>query len=137
MTELVDTFRQGLARGELLLQACNGCGKAIMYPRHRCPFCHSDDLDWRTSAGDGVLHSFTVVRAVAPKGFEDDLPYALGVVKLDEGAQLLARLRPSGDASWAGYACDRRVVFDPAPPDEIERRPAPWFALADEPEETT
>ncbi len=137
MTELVDTFRDGLARGELLVQACNGCGKAIMYPRHRCPFCQSGDLDWRTSSGEGVLHSYTVVRAVPPKGFEDDVPYALGVVKLDEGAQLLVRLRPSGDDSWDAYACDKRVRFEPAPPDEVQRRPAPWFALADEPEEAT
>jgi uncharacterized OB-fold protein len=137
MTELVDTFREGLGRGELLVQSCNACGNAIMYPRHRCPFCQSADLEWRTSAGTGVLHSYTVVRAVPPKGFEDDLPYALGVVKLDEGAQLLARLRPSGDASWDAYACDVRVRFEPAPPDEIQRRPAPWFALADGPEDTT
>jgi uncharacterized OB-fold protein len=136
VTELVDTFRQGLARGELLVQSCVTCGKAIMYPRHRCPFCQSDDLEWRTSAGEGVLHSYTVVRAVPPKGFEDDVPYALGVVKLDEGAQLLVRLRPSGNASWDGYACDARVRFEAASPDEIQRRPAPWFALAAEPEDT-
>jgi uncharacterized OB-fold protein len=132
MTELVDTFRDGLKRGELLLQTCHACGKAIMYPRHRCPFCQSDDLGWRTSRGEGVLHSYTVVRAVPPKGFENDLPYALGVVKLDEGAQLLARLRPSGEESWEAYACDVRVRFDPAPPAEIERRPGAWFSLADE-----
>lgn len=132
MTELVDTFRAGLERGELLVQTCRACGKAIMYPRHRCPFCQSADLDWRASAGEGVLHSYTVVRALPPKGFEDDLPYALGVVKLDEGAQLLARLHPSRDDGWDGYACDKRVRFVPVSAEEIRRRPAPWFALADD-----
>jgi uncharacterized OB-fold protein len=128
---LVDTFREGLKRGELLLQQCRNCGRVIMYPRHRCPFCHSDDLDWEASAGAGTLHSYTVVRAVPPRGFEADLPYALGIVKLDEGAQLLVRLRPSNDGDWANYVCDVRVRFDPAPAEEIERRPAPWFTLAD------
>ena len=129
MSDIVTEFRAGLERGELLLQSCQACGKPIMYPRYRCPFCHSDDLGWTRAGGGGVLHSYTVVRAVPPKGFEEDLPYALGVVKLDEGAQLLARLKPSADGSWNGYACDARVQFDPAPAAEIERRPAPWFSL--------
>jgi uncharacterized OB-fold protein len=131
MNGLVETFRGGLERGELLLQSCNACGEVIMYPRHRCPSCQSDDLGWRSSGGAGVLHSYTVVRAVPPKGFEDDVPYALGVVKLDEGAQLLARLAPGDDGTWDAYACDVRVAFAPAPAEEIRRRPAPWFALAD------
>jgi uncharacterized protein len=130
MNGLVTAFRDGLERGELLLQTCNPCGHVIMYPRHRCPRCHSDDLGWRASGGAGVLHSFTVVRAVPPKGFEDDVPYALGVVKLDDGAQLLARLAPGDDGTWDDYACDVRVRFAPAGPEEIRRRPAPWFALA-------
>jgi uncharacterized OB-fold protein len=130
---LEETFREGLRRGELLVQSCNSCGKAIMYPRHRCPFCQSDHLGWRASAGEGTLHSYTVVRMVPPRGFEDDLPYALGIVKLDEGAQLLARLRPSADGDWGSYACDMRVRFDPAPPEEIDRRPCAWFALKDTP----
>lgn len=129
MTGIVEEFRSGLERGELLLQSCHTCRKPIMYPRHRCPFCHSDDLGWTVADGGGVLHSYTVVRAVPPKGFEDDLPYALGVVKLDEGAQLLARLKPLSDGTWGGYACDARVRFDPAPAEVIRRRPAPWFSL--------
>ena len=88
MTDLVDTFRQGLARGQLLLQACNGCGKAIMYPRHRCPFCQSDDLDWRTSAGEGVLHS----KADHSYGYSDALRD--GVVRP------VVFLAYSGQASW-------------------------------------
>jgi uncharacterized protein len=127
--DLATGFRDGLRRGELLIQECNACFRPVMYPRHRCPFCHSDDLDWLVSAGLGTLHSFTVVRAVPPRGFEDDLPYALGVVKLDEGVQLLARLRPGHDGDWSAYGCDARVEFDPAAPDEIDRRPAPWFRL--------
>ena len=127
--DIADAFRDGLRRGELLLQRCGGCGKAIMYPRHRCPFCQSDDLSWEPSAGEGTLHSFTVVRAVPPRGFEDEVPYALGIVKLDEGAQLLARLAPDAAGDWDAYECDARVRFEPADPDEIERRPAPWFTL--------
>ena len=74
-----DEFRTGLARGDLLVQKCNDCGKLNMYPRHACPHCQSLSLGWHKSTGRGVLHSFTVLRAGAPEGFESDLPYALGV----------------------------------------------------------
>lgn len=128
---IVEEFRAGLARGELLIQRCSACGHRQMYPRHRCTACQSDDLAFERSAGTGVLHSYTVIRAVPPRGFEDDLPYALGVVKLDEGVQLLGRLWPSGeDGDWAGYACDVAVEFAPADPAEIERRPVACFRLA-------
>jgi uncharacterized OB-fold protein len=131
MTSLVDTFRAGLARGELLIQSCNACGTAIMYARYRCIACHSADLGWRRASGRGVLHSFTVIRAIPPAGFEDQLPYALGVVKLEEGVQLLARLTGSGSVGdWSGYVCNKPVEFAPANAEEIARRPVPWFRLA-------
>jgi uncharacterized OB-fold protein len=124
-TTLAEEFRAGLAEGRLLIQACASCGKANMYPRHHCPFCQSTDLGWRQAVGAGVLHSYTVVRAVPPKGFEDELPYALGVVKLDEGVQLLGRLHPDADGGWNTYACDARVTFEPGP----DGAAVAWFSL--------
>jgi uncharacterized OB-fold protein len=122
-----DEFRAGLARGDLLIQKCNDCGKLNMYPRHACPFCQSLSLGWHKSTGRGVLHSFTVLRAGAPEGFEGDLPYALGVIKLDDGVQLLGRLLPDADGDWQTYGCDARVQFRPATPESVARRPCAWF----------
>jgi uncharacterized OB-fold protein len=131
MSDLIQAYRAGLARGELLIQSCNACGTKIMYPRHRCIACQSDDLGFVPASGVGTLHSYTVIRAVPPRGFEADVPYAVGVVKLDEGVQLLARLRPSEESGdWDDYACDERVRFVPAEADEIEQRPVAWFELA-------
>jgi len=91
----------------------------------------SDDLTFTPSGGHGVLHSYTVVRAVPPRGFEPDLPYALAVVKLDEGVQLAARLEPTSDGSWDGYACDAKITFSPGPSKHTGRGPVAWFRLAD------
>ena len=82
---LVAEFRAGLAAGELLVQKCTSCGKLNMYPRYACPHCQSESLGWQKVSGRGVLHSFTVLRMGAPEGFEADLPYAIGVIKLAEG----------------------------------------------------
>lgn len=126
MSRIVDEFRDGLGRGELLIQKCRACGALMMYPRHRCIACGSDDLGWQAASGRGTLKSFTIVRAVPPSGFEGDLPYALGVVALEEGVQLLARLHPAG-GGWDGYGCDRPVAFAPAEATEVARRPVAWF----------
>jgi uncharacterized protein len=131
MTNLIrDQFREGLARGELLIQKCDNCGRLNMYPRHACPFCQSLSLGWQKSAGKGILHSFTVLRAGAPEGFEPDLPYALGVIKLEEGVQLLARLIPERDAEWQNFACDDAVEFRAQSPESVAQRPCAWFARA-------
>jgi uncharacterized OB-fold protein len=98
-----------------------------MWPRYACPHCQSDNLGWVKSAGRGVLHSFCVLRQGAPEGFELDLPYAIGVVKLAEGVQLLARLEAHGEEDWSEYGCDDVVEFVAVDASEIERRPCATF----------
>ena len=127
---LVTGFRSGLAKGELLVQKCESCGKFNMYPRHACPFCQSFTLGWHRASGRGRLKSFTVLRAGAPEGFETDLPYGIGIVQLEEGVQMLCRLTPGANGDWNGYACEDVVEFIPASPEEVERRPCAWFHRA-------
>ena len=110
---IVTEFRAGLERGELLVQSCGNCGKLNMYPRYACPHCQSDDLGWQAASGTATLMSHTVLRAGAPEGFGDDLPYALAVVRLDEGVQLLTRLAPDADGEWSSYHCDAKIAFLP------------------------
>lgn len=130
-SQLVEEYRAGLAAGELLIQRCNACNNVQMYPRYRCKACQSDDLGYVKGSGKGVLHSYTVIRALPPRGFEDEVPYAVGVVKLEEGVQLLGRLWPSeSSGDWDEYACDMAVRFAPADPADIQRRPVAWFAPA-------
>jgi hypothetical protein len=129
MEALTEPFYEALRRGELVVQHCKSCDRDIMYPRHLCPFCYSDELSFVPNAGKGILHSFAVHRVGSPTGFEDELPYAVGVVKLEGDVQLLARLWPDADGDWGGYACDAPVEFRPADPDEAAARPVAWFGL--------
>lgn len=126
---LAEQFAEGLRSGELLIQVCRSCGRPNMYPRYYCPFCQSADLSYKSSSGVGILHSYTIVRAVPPRGFEAELPYALGVVKLEEGVQLIARLEPGVNGEWDEYACDADVRFVPTP--EHGGRQVAWFRLED------
>ena len=124
---IVSDFRAGLAAGELLIQNCGDCGKPNLWPRYACPHCQSENLGWVKSEGKGMLHSFCVLRQGAPEGFEDDLPYAIGVVKLAEGVQLLVRLEAHGEDDWSAYRCDDPVEFVAVEPAEIARRACATF----------
>ncbi|WP_261566281.1 Zn-ribbon domain-containing OB-fold protein [Frankia gtarii] len=129
MEALTEPYYAALRRGELVVQHCKACSRDIMYPRHLCPFCYGDDLSFVPASTRGVLHSFAVHRIGSPTGFENDLPYAVGVVKLADDVQFLARLWPDADGDWGGYACDAEVVFRAADAAEMQRRPVPWFGL--------
>jgi uncharacterized OB-fold protein len=127
---ITQEFRDGLAKGQLLLQKCEDCNKLNMYPRHACPFCQSGNLGWQQAEGSAVLHTFTVLRAGPPQGFEGEIPYALAVVKLAEGVQMLSRLNPDASGGWDSYECDDKLVFAPAATRNAIARPCPWFSKA-------
>lgn len=132
MSTLVEDFRAGLVRGELLIQRCEDCSGLNLYPRYACPFCQSENLGWQAAGGRGILHTHTVQRLGSPEGFADELPFGLGVVKLEEGVQLMVRLVPDEDGEWSSYATDQTVEF--VPPSVAEGgdapRPLPWFKPA-------
>jgi uncharacterized OB-fold protein len=124
---LVTVFRDHLKAGELVVQKCSACSQLNMYPRYACPFCQSEKLEWQRVSGKGTLQSFTVLRLGAPEGFEGDLPYALGVIRLKEGVQLLARLIPDADGDWSQYVCDQSVQLAASPEKQLPYRPCAWF----------
>lgn len=51
---------------------------------------------WEFS-GKGVIYSFTKVLDDAPEGFEDQVPYWVALIKLDEGPMVTAGLTDFGD----------------------------------------
>lgn len=128
--QLTGPFGEALSRGELLVQQCQSCAARIMYPKYRCPVCFGNDLGWLTTSGTGTLLTFTVLRAAPPSAFKVDVPYGIGIVRLDDGPQLMGRLHPGPDGTWDHYRCEAPVVFAPAEAAEIAQRPAAWFTAA-------
>ena len=49
------------------------------------------NLRWQPSKGRGTLYSFTETY-VPTAGFEDKVPYLIGLVELDEGVRIIANL---------------------------------------------
>jgi len=84
-------FWEGTSRGELRIQRCLPCGHAYFYPRTSCPRCGSTDVAWERASGRGRLHTYVISYRAAP-GFEDQVPYAIAVVELEEGPRMMSNL---------------------------------------------
>ena len=61
---------------------CVKCGKINFPPRVVCPACGAREFEKVKLPDEGTLKTFTVIR-VAPSGFEDEVPYAVGIVELN------------------------------------------------------
>lgn len=71
--------------GKLLVRHCKACGKDHFLPRTICPFCFSDDTEWKTAAGTGTIYTFSVMRRA-------NAPYVLAYVTLDEGPTVMTNI---------------------------------------------
>jgi uncharacterized OB-fold protein len=83
-------FWEGLARGELRIQQCSGCGALHHPPVARCPRDGSYALGYRVSGGRGVVYSFAQPCHPRFPGFAEPLLVAL--VELEEGTRLVTNL---------------------------------------------
>ena len=70
---------------------CTGCGKIAFPPRQVCSACRGRAFTRHVLAQEGTIETFTVIRT-APTGFADEAPYAVGLVKLDDGVRLMAQI---------------------------------------------
>ncbi len=81
-------YQQALSEGRFLIQHCDGCGRAVHYPREVCPHCGSDRLRWVPALGTGTVYAVTTVRRKPEAG--GDLNVSL--IDLDEGPRLMSRV---------------------------------------------
>ena len=89
--ELARHWRLKGQRYHLEGSVCANCGAKYFPPRQVCAECKSTDLKPHEFSGSGELYSFTILHQ-APLGYESNLPYAVGMVKLDEGPMVEAQL---------------------------------------------
>ena len=92
----VATFKQFLNEKKLMGSRCLKCQALYLPPRQICPKCHGDRLEWIELSGKGKLAAFTSIY-IGPSdliaaGFDRNNPYCAGIVELDEGVKISARI---------------------------------------------
>jgi uncharacterized OB-fold protein len=89
-------FEKYLSEDKLMGSRCDRCGALYVPPRPICVKCRSDDLAWEEMTGSGKLAAFTCI-SIGPsfmiaEGYNRKNPYCSGVVELDEGPRVDARI---------------------------------------------
>ncbi|MFD5815527.1 Zn-ribbon domain-containing OB-fold protein [Streptomyces sp. NPDC127038] len=80
------------AQGRLLIRHCATCDRVHHYPREFCPYCWSEDVDWRPASGRATLHTWSVVHRNDLPPFGARVPYAAAVVDLAEGPRMMTEV---------------------------------------------
>ena len=82
-------------RYALVGEVCPHCHTKIFPPRDVCPECGGEAKTAYTFSGKGEVYSFTRMDN-APAGFEQQAPYTVALIKLDEGPIVTAQLTDLG-----------------------------------------
>lgn len=82
--------------GRLTGVRCNDCGRLSPEARPMCAACRSFNLAWHPFSGRATLSAFTCISVVPDywgrQGYGRDNPYCTGIVTLEEGPRISARI---------------------------------------------
>jgi len=84
-------FWQATRDKKLLLPYCRRSGRYQFFPRAASIAAGTRDLEWREVSGRGEVFSYTIARRARPP-FQGHEPFAIVVVTLEEGVNLMANL---------------------------------------------
>lgn len=93
--EVARHWRLKQQRYRMVGEVCSHCEEKIFPPRDICPGCGDDKQNEFSFSGNGTIYSYTTVYE-APSGFEEFVPYAVALIKLDEGPLVTAMLTDFG-----------------------------------------
>jgi uncharacterized OB-fold protein len=85
-------YWEAAKQGRLLVKHCNTCGELHHYPRPFCPFCWSEDVEWREVSGRGTVYTYSIVYRNDLEPFSEWGAYVPAVVELEEGPRLMTTI---------------------------------------------
>lgn len=111
-------FIDYLEQGKVMYTMCEKCGAVYFPPKRDCPKCLGEEIRWREIKEEGKLLSYTVVH-YGPAGFEDKIPYILGLAEFTEGVKVLALFNREIPLEKIRIGMKIKVVPVKFPPDRI------------------
>ena len=84
-------YHGALKQQKLMGLKCKSCGTITVPPKLVCRSCAGPHLEIVELKGAGNIQTFTTCN-VASEGREDEVPYTILLVELDEGPWLMGRL---------------------------------------------
>ncbi len=94
--EIARHWRLKEQRYNLTGSRCEQCGEKSFPPRQVCPKCGAETSAPFPFSGLGEVYSFTTIYEV-PTGYEEQAPYTVALVRLEEGPLVTAQLTDLGE----------------------------------------
>lgn len=104
-------FWQEARRERLAMPYCASCARWIWFPRSRCDQC-AGQPEWTALAGTGRLASYATERRGTVPRWQQNAPYVIGLVRLDEGVTMLANVIDC-DPGQLAVGMRLKVAFEP------------------------
>jgi uncharacterized OB-fold protein len=90
------SYEQFLNEEKLMGSRCKKCGALFVPLRSICIKCYATEMEWVEMKGKGKLAAFTCISVGPPfmiaEGYDRKRPYCSGVVALEEGTRVVARI---------------------------------------------
>jgi uncharacterized OB-fold protein len=125
---LLENFYMFCAERKLMGVKCKQCNALFCPPRNICPECYADNFEWVELKGHGTLLTYTIIH-FPPSQFQALAPYAVGIIKLDDGPQLSGMIKHL-KLEDLRIGMKLQVDFETAVPKEWPRWPRYFFKPA-------
>jgi len=90
------SYEKFLNEEKIMGSKCKQCQALFAPPRPICPKCYGSDMQWVEFNKEGTLIAFTCIAVGPPfmiaEGYNRKKPYISGVVELDGGVRVDARI---------------------------------------------
>jgi len=90
------SYEQFVKELRIMGSKCKKCGALALPPRAFCVSCSDTKMEWIQFKGTGRLAAFTSITVAPPymakEGFGRNNPYIVGVIELEEGVKMVARI---------------------------------------------
>ncbi|MFO7677600.1 MAG: Zn-ribbon domain-containing OB-fold protein [Thermoplasmatota archaeon] len=87
-------WREIPQRYNLIGNECGECGRVFFPVRESCPICRRKSIgkiNPKKLSGKGEVLTYSIIH-VGPEEFEDQVPYPIAIIQLDEGPKITAQI---------------------------------------------
>ena len=87
-------WREIPQRYNLIGNKCGSCDKVFFPPREACPYCRRKSIGKMNEIklkGTGKIITYSIIH-VGPEAFEEQVPYPVAIIELDEGPRITAQI---------------------------------------------
>lgn len=93
-TNVARFWREIPQRYNLIGNKCKNCDRVFFPPKESCPYCRRESIGKMEKyklSGKGEIVTYTIIH-VGPDNFEEQVPYPIAVIELEEGPRITAQV---------------------------------------------